>query len=131
VVKGGGKLLLAASALTNSVASQASETIVYTYDALGRLTATAGSGTVNDGDSSALTYDPAGNRKAYSVSGGSGGTPPPGGLGVLGAQPAGVEPAAVDAAASPDSAECEEAAGNSAAGTDAPTDDGVAAEPCQ
>lgn len=40
----------------------ASETITYTYDALGRLVAVARSGTVNNGAAAAYTYDPANNR---------------------------------------------------------------------
>ena len=120
VVKWRARLILAASALGVAAPAQAGETVSYTYDALGRLTATAGSGTVNAGDSSALTYDPAGTRRAYNVSGGAGGTPPPGGLGALAAQPAGPEPAAIDAAALPDSAEC--AATSPAATPQAETD---------
>lgn len=54
-----------------------SETITYTYDALGRLTAAVSSGAVNNGLSNSLAYDPAGNRTSYAVSGASGGGPPP------------------------------------------------------
>jgi YD repeat-containing protein len=59
-------LLLGASA-------QASETITYTYDALGRLVAVARSGSVNNGASSAYGYDPANNRTNVTVTGGGGG----------------------------------------------------------
>jgi YD repeat-containing protein len=55
-----------------SVAS-ASETITYTYDALGRVTAVARNGGPNSGVPTATSYDPAGNRTNYTV----GNTPPP------------------------------------------------------
>ena len=41
----------------------------YTYDALGRLTAVSNSGTVNRGVATTVSYDPAGNRINYSVTG--------------------------------------------------------------
>lgn len=47
----------------------ASDTITYTYDALGRLVATSASGTANGGLQTTTTFDPAGNRAAYAVSG--------------------------------------------------------------
>jgi hypothetical protein len=47
----------------------AAETVTYTYDALGRLVATAHSGGVNNGLQTGISYDPAGNRSNYSVSG--------------------------------------------------------------
>jgi hypothetical protein len=50
--------------------AQAGDTIVYTYDALGRLIATQSSGTVNDGIGTSYSYDPAGNRVNVRVSGG-------------------------------------------------------------
>lgn len=49
----------------------ANETKTYTYDALGRLLTDTSSGTVNDGRTDTLTYDPAGNRTSFN-SGGSG-----------------------------------------------------------
>jgi YD repeat-containing protein len=61
-------------------AAQASETISYTYDALGRLVAVGRAGTVNNGASAAYTYDPANNRTNVTVTGGGGGmaaTKPP------------------------------------------------------
>lgn len=73
----GHKLLLAGSVAASAAAGQASETIVYSYDALGRLTATSSSGTVNSGISTSVGYDPAGNRSTYTVTGAAGGTPPP------------------------------------------------------
>jgi hypothetical protein len=50
--------------------AQASETISYTYDALGRLTTEAHAGTVNSGIQNTIGYDPAGNRSSYAVTGG-------------------------------------------------------------
>jgi hypothetical protein len=47
----------------------ASETITYTYDALGRLTHVAHAGTVNNGLQSNYTLDPADNRTNVTVSG--------------------------------------------------------------
>lgn len=47
----------------------ASETITYTYDALGRLTAVHSSGDVNDGQAASTTYDAAGNRTNETVTG--------------------------------------------------------------
>ena len=48
-------------------AARASDTISYTYDALGRLTATTVSGGPNTGMAVSTGYDPAGNRTNYSV----------------------------------------------------------------
>ena len=47
----------------------ASETINYSYDELGRLTQSWSTGTVNNGVTQTTTYDPAGNRSSYSVTG--------------------------------------------------------------
>lgn len=60
--------LLAAIAISPA---QASETVTYTYDALGRLTASTTSGGPNGGVSAGTSFDPAGNRTGYNVSGGS------------------------------------------------------------
>ena len=60
-----------------AVPAFSAETITYTYDALGRLTASVSSGAVNNGLSNSIIYDPAGNRTSYGVSGASGGVPPP------------------------------------------------------
>jgi YD repeat-containing protein len=70
VVKRGAGLLLATSAAAIAVAAQA-ETTNYTYDALGRLVAE----TIDNGRTTQLGYDPAGNRSSYAVTGA--GTPPP------------------------------------------------------
>ena len=43
------KLLLASSSCALATAALASETITYSYDALGRLVATSSSGSVNNG----------------------------------------------------------------------------------
>ncbi len=45
------------------------ETATYSYDALGRLVSTSTSGTVNNGLSVAATFDAAGNRSNYTVTG--------------------------------------------------------------
>ena len=58
------RLALAAAALAIAPAD-ASETVVYRYDALGRLVAAQHSGTVNNGRANSLCYDPAGNRSLY------------------------------------------------------------------
>ena len=72
---GGARFFLATSLLALTASARGSETVTYSYDALGRLTATASSGTVNNGVATSVAYDPAGNRSAYNVSGASG--PPP------------------------------------------------------
>jgi len=51
----------------------ASETITYTYDALGRLVAVARTGTVNNGASATYTYDPANNRTNVTTTAPTGG----------------------------------------------------------
>jgi len=60
-------ILLSSIALASPAFS--SSTTTYTYDALGRLTATANSGTVNNGVAMATTYDAADNRVTYAVTG--------------------------------------------------------------
>jgi YD repeat-containing protein len=52
---------------------QTSDSVVYTYDALGRLVAVSTTGSVNNGLSVATSYDAAGNRTNYTVSS----APPP------------------------------------------------------
>lgn len=58
------RLLLAGTIpLCLTAPSQASETIQYTYDALGRLVEVSRGGAVNEGATSTYQYDPAGNRQ--------------------------------------------------------------------
>jgi YD repeat-containing protein len=61
----------AAGALALSQSAQASETIAYTYDALGRLVAVSSSGGPNNGLNVSTCYDRAGNRAVYAVATGS------------------------------------------------------------
>jgi len=58
----GGKLVLAAAALTAAAAALASETITYTYDARGRLIKVERSGSVNNGVKAEYKYDKGDNR---------------------------------------------------------------------
>jgi hypothetical protein len=52
----------------------ASETITYTYDALGRLVVAKSTGTVNNNQTHSICYDAAGNRILYDSN--TTGTPP-------------------------------------------------------
>ena len=71
-----GHSLWVCSVLALASAAEAGETVTYSYDALGRLTGTTSSGTVNNGVATGIAYDPAGNRSTYTVSGvGSSGAP--------------------------------------------------------
>lgn len=66
------KTLLAcsvASACLVTTSALASETVTYTYDALGRLVASSTSGGPNSGVASGVSYDPAGNRSSYTITG--------------------------------------------------------------
>lgn len=47
----------------------AAETVSFSYDALGRLTQSASTGSVNNGVTASLSYDAAGNRTNYTVTG--------------------------------------------------------------
>lgn len=47
----------------------ATETITFTYDALGRLTQSTHSGSVNNGQQTTYTLDPAGNRTNTTTTG--------------------------------------------------------------
>jgi YD repeat-containing protein len=60
--------LLTASCAALASATQAGETVTYSYDALGRLTASSSSGTVNNGVTSSIGYDGAGNRTIHAAS---------------------------------------------------------------
>ena len=61
-------ILLTSMALAAAPAI-AGETTTYTYDALGRLTGSASTGTVNNNLNTTIQYDPAGNRTNYTVTG--------------------------------------------------------------
>ena len=52
----------------------ADESVVYTYDELGRLIATQQSGTINNGVTTAIGMDKAGNRTTYKVTGSGSGS---------------------------------------------------------
>jgi hypothetical protein len=54
----------------------ATETVTYTYDALGRLTNSSTAGTVNNGLSATINYDAADNRTSYAVAGSVNSGPP-------------------------------------------------------
>ena len=72
------KLFISTALLSLPAIAAATETVVYAYDALGRLTGSATTGTVNGGVQTSTSFDPAGNRAGYSVSGVGGvGTSPP------------------------------------------------------
>lgn len=64
-------------ALLGAAEASAAETVIYSYDALGRLTATTHSGGTNNGMSQQLQYDRAGNRTSYTVAGSQNLSPPP------------------------------------------------------
>ncbi|MGZ8285352.1 MAG: Ig-like domain-containing protein [Allosphingosinicella sp.] len=72
-----GHYLWACSVFALASAAEAGETVTYSYDALGRLTRSTSSGTVNEGVATGIAYDPAGNRSAYNVTGVGGAPPPP------------------------------------------------------
>ena len=61
-------LWLTASVVALASPARAGETVTYSYDALGRLTASSSSGTVNNGATSSIGYDAAGNRSVYAAS---------------------------------------------------------------
>jgi hypothetical protein len=65
----GAGIFLAATIVFGASSALASESISYAYDALGRLTNSASSGSVNNGISTAINYDAAGNRSNYNVTG--------------------------------------------------------------
>ena len=62
----------AAGVLLIESQGQASETVTYSYDSLGRLVGASTTGTVNNGLTVSTSYDPAGNRCGYGVIGASG-----------------------------------------------------------
>lgn len=63
------RIILGSLPLIAAGPANASETITYTYDALGRLTANVASGGPSSGANTAIQYDPAGNRTTYQTSG--------------------------------------------------------------
>lgn len=65
------RALVALMPIAIAVAASASETVAYSYDAKGRLTATAHGGSVNSGVGSNYTFDHADNRSAHSITGGA------------------------------------------------------------
>ena len=69
VVKGSARFLLATSLAAIGFAVQAAETIVYTYDAKGRLVKVERSGTVNQGVRTEYKHDKADNRVEKTTTG--------------------------------------------------------------
>lgn len=67
---------IAAALASVSVAAVAGETVNYSYDALGRLTVVARSGTINNGVRTDYQFDPASNRTRVTTAGSSGTAPP-------------------------------------------------------
>ena len=83
VARTGGSLkhIVRAALLLSSVsvplfAGRAAEVTAYSYDALGRLVGTVVSGSINAGLQTGTTFDAAGNRTSYSVSGAAAPIPP-------------------------------------------------------
>lgn len=64
-------LLVTIALLSAASSASATENVTYTYDALGRLTQSSTTGTVNNGLSASVSYDAADNRTNYTVSGSS------------------------------------------------------------
>ena len=52
-------------------AAHATETVTYSYDALGRLVTVTHAGTVNNGQQTTYSLDPADNRKTVTTTGAS------------------------------------------------------------
>lgn len=63
------RIITACSVLFWSCAAFAADTTTYSYDALGRLTASSVSGGPANGVNTGIALDPAGNRTSYSVTG--------------------------------------------------------------
>lgn len=61
------KYTVSAIGLLGAIGVQAAETITYTYDAQGRLTNVAHSGTINNNVQSTYTFDNADNRTNVTV----------------------------------------------------------------
>jgi hypothetical protein len=60
---------VAALAAVSSSPAWATETITYTYDALGRLVTVVHTGTVNNNQQTVYTHDPADNRTNVTTTG--------------------------------------------------------------
>ena len=69
--------LVCAALVLAASASQATETITYTYDAKGRLIKVERTGTVNNGVTTQYTHDHADNRSNVTVTGSPNNSPPP------------------------------------------------------
>ncbi len=67
------RLIVFGTLLLASAPAEASETITYSYDALGRLVQVTRSGTVNNGASATYSYDPANNRTNVTTTAPTGG----------------------------------------------------------
>jgi uncharacterized protein involved in exopolysaccharide biosynthesis len=76
-------LLAFGAAVSISIPASATETTTYTYDALGRLTQSKSTGSVNNGLQTDTVFDPAGNRSNQTVSGSVNNSPPVRGVIVL------------------------------------------------
>lgn len=61
------RVFLSASVFGAVVSADASETVAYTYDALGRLTSASRTGAVNNGVQATYALDAAGNRTNVTV----------------------------------------------------------------
>lgn len=87
---------LASLAVLLSLAAQtpanASETVTYTYDELGRMVRTSQTGSVNNGVVTDIDYDPAGNRTDYDVTGSNGSGTDSGATGTPGSGGGGTPP---------------------------------------
>lgn len=77
MTRGSGRFLLATSLLALTSAAPGAETVTYSYDSLGRLTAVSRSGTVNNGITANYSYDSADNRTNVTVTTGGASSPPP------------------------------------------------------
>ena len=68
--------LALAAAVGAAFPAQASETVQYEYDVLGRLVKTSVTGGQASGANTDIAYDPAGNRTQYKVAGARAAPPP-------------------------------------------------------
>lgn len=70
------RILLAVAFVAVMPVASAAETIIYTYDAKGRLVKVERSGTVNNGVKAEYTHDKSNNRTNVKVTGSPNSTPP-------------------------------------------------------